>query len=63
VFNRLSAGESIHNAPFKFQTKAGDARYLTVDSNVSWHQDGTFKHTRCFIRDDTERRVRLVFRY
>lgn len=29
-----------------------------VDSNVSFHPDGSFNHTRCFIRDDTERRIR-----
>jgi PAS domain S-box-containing protein len=58
VFTALSTGKTIHNAPFKFRTKTGEAKYLTVDSNVSFHSDGTFKHTRCFIRDDTERRVR-----
>lgn len=58
VFARLAKGETIRNAPFKFRTKSGEARYLAVDSNVSFHPDGTFKHTRCFIRDDNERRVR-----
>jgi signal transduction histidine kinase len=58
VFSRLSVGETIRNAPFKFRTKSGEAKYLTVDSNVSFHPDGTFKHTRCFIRDDNERLVR-----
>lgn len=58
VFEKLSHGETIRNAPFKFRAKNGEARYLTVDSNVSWHPDGTFKHTRCFIRNDTERRIR-----
>jgi CheY-like chemotaxis protein len=33
-----------------------------VDSNVSWHPDGTFKHTRCFIRDDSERRLKELAR-
>jgi hypothetical protein len=43
--------------PFKFRAKNGDAVFLTVDSNVSWNEDGTFKHTRCFIRNDVDRRI------
>jgi signal transduction histidine kinase len=31
---------------------------LCADSNVNWNADGSFKHTRCFIRDDTSRKVR-----
>lgn len=58
VFTNLAKGITVRNEPFKFRTKSGDVRYLIVDSNVSWHADGTFKHTRCFIRDDTERRMR-----
>lgn len=28
-----------------------------VDSNVNWNPDGTFRHTRCFVREDTGRKV------
>ena len=31
---------------------------LLIDSNVNWNDDGTFRHTRCFIRDDTGRKIR-----
>ena len=55
VFGQLSDGETIHNAPFRFITKSGESRFLLVDSNVNWNDDGSFRHTRCFIRDDTER--------
>jgi len=57
VFARLISGETIQNAPFKYFTKSGVIKYLLIDSNVSWHPDGTFNHTRCFVRDDTERRI------
>lgn len=57
VFNDLSCGKTIRNEPFKFRTKCGELKYVVVDSNVSWNSDGTFKHTRCFIRDDTQRRI------
>jgi hypothetical protein len=55
VFSRLSRGETIRDAPLKFRTKSGEARYVMVDSNVSYHEDGSFKHTRCFIRNDFDR--------
>lgn len=58
VFQKLASGETIRNVPFKFRAKNGDPKYLLIDSNVSYHPDGTFNHTRCFIRDDNERRIR-----
>ena len=42
----------------RFRTKAGKIVPLLIDSNVNYHPDGSFHHTRCFIRDDTGRRVR-----
>ena len=57
VFAQLSSGKTIRNVPFKFRAKNGDAVYLTIDSNVSWNEDGTFNHTRCFIRNDIERKI------
>jgi hypothetical protein len=41
---------------------SGEIRYLVVESNRSCHLDGTFKHTRCFLRDDTQRRIDLAVR-
>jgi len=29
-----------------------------IDSNVNWNPDGTFRHTLCFIRDDTARKIK-----
>lgn len=55
TFKILGNGNPIANVPFKFRAKNGDPKYLLIDSNVSLHPDGTFNHTRCFIRDDTER--------
>lgn len=57
TFRLLSAGATIKNVPFKFRKKSGDIVYLVIDSNVSYHQDGSFKNTRCFIRDDTARQI------
>eukprot|EP01035_Chromulina_nebulosa_P028220 gene28220-37225_t len=39
VFGKLSRGENIKNASFKFRTKHNKSIYLTVDSNVSWNSD------------------------
>jgi signal transduction histidine kinase len=58
VFGRLSSGKVIRNAPFRFRAKNGEVKYLVVDSNVNFNEDGSFRHTRCFIRNDNERRVR-----
>ena len=60
MFSRLQAGEVIANEPFKFYTKTGAAKYLLVDCNVSRDSDGDFRHFRCFIRDDTERRIQAA---
>jgi signal transduction histidine kinase len=40
------------------RAKNGDTVYLLLDSNVSWNDNGTFNHTRCFLRNDAERRIR-----
>ena len=31
---------------------------MLIDSNVAYNKDGSFGHTRCFIRDDTARKIR-----
>ena len=57
VFARLLNGETVQNAPFKFRAKNGAPVYLSVDSNANFNEDGTFRHTRCFIKNDQERRI------
>ena len=47
VFGNLAAGRTIHDAPFRFRAKNGDVKYLIVDSNVNFNEDGSFRHTRC----------------
>ena len=58
MVQRLVAGTAVKEVPIRFRTKKGDIRYLLVDSNVNFGDDGSFRHTRCFIRDDTARIVR-----
>ena len=57
VITRLSNGETIRNESFKFYTKSGDAKFLLMDSTVSWDQQGKFARSECVIRDDTDRRI------
>jgi PAS domain S-box-containing protein len=58
IFKQLGTGNTIKDVPVRFRTKNGDIRYLLIDSNVNYNVDGSFRHTRCFIRDDTSRIVR-----
>jgi PAS domain S-box-containing protein len=58
IFHNLGTGNSIHDVPVRFRRKDGRIQHLLIDSNVNWNVDGSFNHTRCFIRDDTERLVR-----
>ena len=53
VFSRLGRGEAIHDVAFRFRTKSNKVKVLLIDSNVNWNPDGSFRHTRCFIRDIT----------
>ena len=46
VFGNLAAGRTIHDAPFRFRAKNGDVKYVIVDSNVNFNEDGSFRHTR-----------------
>ena len=57
-FNKISSGQNAYNVPFRFFAKNGDTKYIMVDSNVNFNEDGSFRHTRCFLHDDHERRVR-----
>eukprot|EP00284_Hemiselmis_tepida_P002703 CAMPEP_0174951288 /NCGR_PEP_ID=MMETSP1355-20121228/94772_1 /TAXON_ID=464990 /ORGANISM="Hemiselmis tepida, Strain CCMP443" /LENGTH=841 /DNA_ID=CAMNT_0016198939 /DNA_START=211 /DNA_END=2736 /DNA_ORIENTATION=+ len=58
IFKTLGSGNTIKDVPVRFRTKGGEIKHLLIDSNVNWNTDGSFKHTRCFIRDDTARKVR-----
>eukprot|EP00612_Vaucheria_litorea_P001863 CAMPEP_0171455264 /NCGR_PEP_ID=MMETSP0945-20130129/2231_1 /TAXON_ID=109269 /ORGANISM="Vaucheria litorea, Strain CCMP2940" /LENGTH=839 /DNA_ID=CAMNT_0011980475 /DNA_START=281 /DNA_END=2796 /DNA_ORIENTATION=- len=58
VFRQLSAGNTVRDIPVKGRTKSGEIVYFLIDSNVNFFPDNTFNHTRCFIRDDTSRKVR-----
>jgi len=57
IFKQLGSGNTVRDVPVRFRTKGGDIKHLLIDSNVNWNEDGSFKHTRCFIRDDTGRKV------
>jgi hypothetical protein len=41
----------------ELQSKNGTVKDVLIDSNVNYHPNGAFKHTRCFIRDDTARKL------
>ena len=58
IFKTLGSGKTIKDVPVRFRTKDNQIKHLLIDSNVNWNADGSFKHTRCFIRDDTARKVR-----
>lgn len=58
IFKELGSGNSISDVPIRFRTKDGRIRDLLIDSNVNYKEDGSFNHTRCFIRDDTGRKIR-----
>jgi len=52
------SGNAIADVPVRFRTKDGRLVHLLIDSNVAYNKDGSFGHTRCFIRDDTARKIR-----
>lgn len=58
IFHQLGSGNSIRDVPVRFRTKDGRIKDLLIDSNVNYKEDGSFNHTRCFIRDDTGRKIR-----
>lgn len=55
---QLGSGNAIKDVPVRFRAKDGRIVPLLIDSNVNYTDAGDFNHTRCFIRDDTGRRVR-----
>lgn len=58
IFKELGSGRTIRDVPVRFRTKSGQVKDLLIDSNVNYKDDGSFNHTRCFIRDDTGRKIR-----
>ena len=58
IFKQLGSGNTIRDVPVRFRTKDGRIVDLLIDSNVKYDKEGKFSHTRCFIRDDTGRKVR-----
>ena len=58
IFKQLGSGNSIADVPVRFRTKDGRMVHLLIDSNVAYNKNGSFGHTRCFIRDDTARKIR-----
>ncbi|KAL9190659.1 hypothetical protein ACHAXT_000365 [Thalassiosira profunda] len=58
IFKQLGSGNAIRDVPVRFRTKDGRIVNLLIDSNMKYDKDGSFGHTRCFIRDDTGRKIR-----
>lgn len=58
IFKELGSGNTIRDVPVRFRSKSGKIKDFLIDSNVNYKDDGSFNHTRCFIRDDTGRKVR-----
>jgi hypothetical protein len=59
IFKQLGSGNTIRDVPVRFRTKDGRIVNLLIDSNVKYDsQTKAFSHTRCFIRDDTQRKIR-----
>jgi PAS domain S-box-containing protein len=56
ILRRLWAGENVRDYEARMRCKDGSIKYVLIDSNVLW-EDGQFIHTRCFTRDNTERKL------
>jgi PAS domain S-box-containing protein len=57
IFKTLGSGNTIRDVPVRFRTKHGRIVNFLIDSNVKYDDAGNFSHTRCFIRDDTSRKI------
>ena len=55
ILQRLLRGETLHDYPSQLRCKDGSVRDVLIHSNVRW-ESGTFRYTRCFTRDITERK-------
>ncbi|MBA3242202.1 MAG: PAS domain S-box protein, partial [Acidobacteria bacterium] len=56
ILKRLTHKEALHEYDARLRAKDGSVRYVQINSNVMWGDEGEFIHTRCFTRDITERR-------
>ena len=62
---RLQAGDELHDYEARLRCKDNSIKYLRINSSV-YREDAKFVHTRCFIRDITDRRRaerRLALQY
>ncbi|MBM4072766.1 MAG: PAS domain S-box protein [Planctomycetes bacterium] len=55
LLRRLLAKETVRNYEASLRCKDGSRRWVLIDSSV-YVEDGRFVHSRCFIRDITERK-------
>jgi PAS domain S-box-containing protein len=55
IIQRLAHGETIHDSEAVLRAKDGSLRHVRIDSTGFW-ENGEFKYTRCFTRDETERK-------
>jgi PAS domain S-box-containing protein len=55
ILARLSRGEILHNYEAQLRCKTGAIKDVLITASVFW-EDGKFIHTRCFTRDNTERK-------
>ncbi|MDB4969941.1 MAG: hypothetical protein JWN44_5630 [Myxococcales bacterium] len=52
---RLTAGETLRDFEAPLRHRDGSLRHVLIDANV-YREEGQFVHTRCFVRDVTERK-------
>src|SRR5689334_15972187 len=55
ILNRLTCGETLREYSARLRCKDGSIRDVLINSNALF-DDGKFVHTRCFIRDVTDRK-------
>jgi PAS domain S-box-containing protein len=55
ILTRLTRGERVDEWEARLRARDGSIKHVLISSNVLW-EDGRFVHTRCFIRDITDRR-------
>ncbi len=52
---QLAAGEALRDYEARMRCKDGTIKHVLIDSSVRW-EDSRFIHTRCFMRDITDRK-------
>lgn len=55
ILQRLLRGETLRDYPSQVRCKDGSVKDVLIHSNVRWEND-TFRYTRCFTRDITDRK-------